>query len=199
MSARYIGPKRKIDIKFGNIFFKKKTFKKKYKPVRPRKNYKKKPSVFIFQLFEKQKVKFIYGILEKQFLKMFHDVYKKKGITGELLIQRCESRLDNVVYRLKIALTRPFARQLVAHKHITVNGKVINIPSYIIKPGDIISMKKKNKEFVKNLLSSKKDDLQDWLIWDKEKQNGIFQYIPKRSQIPEKIKENLIVELLHSK
>jgi len=141
-------------------------------------------------LLEKQKSKYTYGILERQFRKMFYKASKKKGIKGEILLQLCESRLDNIVYRLNLSHSRPEARQLVSHRHITVNGKIVNIPSFHLKPGDKISLKQKK------LGSLKQKKLgSDWLSWDNEKMIGIFKYIPKRKQIPEKINEKLIVEL----
>ncbi|MGX7591507.1 30S ribosomal protein S4 [Candidatus Karelsulcia muelleri] len=194
--ARYIGPKNKISRKFGCLIYgiKKKSFeKKKYPPGQhgPKKktrNFNK--SNYSIQLLEKQKIKSLYGILEKQFRKIFEKASKKKGITGEILLQLCESRLDNVVYRLNFAPSRPGARQLVTHRHILVNGKIVNIPSFTLKPGDIISVKDNLKisENYKLLKTSS-----NWLMLKKRK--GIFQAMPRREQIPENIKERLVVEL----
>ncbi|MGX7593470.1 30S ribosomal protein S4 [Candidatus Karelsulcia muelleri] len=191
--ARYIGPKNKISRKFGCLIYgiKKKSFEnKKYPPGQhgPKKkqiNFNK--SNYYIQLLEKQKIKYLYGILEKQFRKIFEKASKKKGITGEILLQLCESRLDNVVYRLNFAHTRPGARQLVTHRHILVNGKIVNIPSFTLKPGDIISVKEKLKINYKLIKTN-----YNWLMLKKMK--GIFQYIPRRAQIPEKINERLVVE-----
>ncbi|WP_259146544.1 30S ribosomal protein S4 [Candidatus Karelsulcia muelleri] len=191
--ARYIGPKTKISRKFGELIYGKtnKSFeKKKYPPGQHAnansRNIKK--TFYSTQLLEKQKSKYTYGILERQFRKMFYKASKKKGIKGEILLQLCESRLDNIVYRLNLSHSRPEARQLVSHRHITVNGKIVNIPSFNLKPGDKISLKGSLKQ-----LGSLKGS--DWLSWDNEKMIGIFKYIPKRKQIPEKINEKLIVEL----
>ncbi|MGX7592901.1 30S ribosomal protein S4 [Candidatus Karelsulcia muelleri] len=194
--ARYIGPKNKISRKFGCLIYgiKKKSFeKKKYKPGQhgpknKKRNFNK--SNYYIQLLEKQKIKYLYGILEKQFRKIFEKASKKKGITGEILLQLCESRLDNVVYRLNFAPTRPGARQLVTHRHILVNGKIVNIPSFTLKPGDIISVKE-NLKISENSKLLKK--ISNWLMLKKSK--GIFQYIPRREQIPENINERLVVEL----
>lgn len=197
--ARYIGPKRKIERRFGEpIFSGKNIDRKKYPPgqhgVAMR---RKKRSEYAIQLAEKQHAKYTYGILERQFLKMFREVSRKKGVTGELLLQLCESRLDNVVFRLKLATSRAGARQLVTHRHVTVNGKIINIPSYILQPLDIIGIKEKSKnnKTIQNALNENIDIVVDWLIWDSNKMEGTFRAIPNRKQIPEKIKEQLIVEL----
>ncbi|MGX7591218.1 30S ribosomal protein S4 [Candidatus Karelsulcia muelleri] len=193
--GRYIGPKNKISRKFGCLIYgiKKKSFeKKKYPPGQhgPKKqkiNFNK--SNYYIQLLEKQKIKYLYGILEKQFRKIFEKASKKKGITGEILLQLCESRLDNVVYRLNFAPTRPGARQLVTHRHILVNGKIVNIPSFTLKPGDIISLKE-NFKISENYKLLK--TISNWLMLKKRK--GIFKSIPRREQIPEKINERLVVE-----
>lgn len=186
--ARYIGPKTKIYRKFGELIYGKtnKSFEKKKNP--PGKHARKK-TFYSTQLLEKQKIKYTYGILERQFLKMFYKASKKKGIKGEILLQLCESRLDNIVYRLNLSHSRPEARQLVSHRHITVNGKIVNIPSFNLKPGDKISLKEKHKANKLLGLGS------DWLSWDNEKMIGIFKYIPKRKQITDNINEKLIVEL----
>ncbi|WGH27031.1 MAG: 30S ribosomal protein S4 [Candidatus Bostrichicola ureolyticus] len=200
--AKYLGPKGKIERRFGEPIFGTKILKRrKYQHVHShRKKSKKskkskKRSEYAIQLFEKQKAKYTYGILERQFLNLFKKASKKKGITGELLLQMCESRLDNIVYRLNIARSRSEARQIVSHRHITVNNKIINIPSYLLKPGDIIGINKyKNHNVIKQHLNKIKL-LIDWLTWNDEQMIGTFKTIPNRSQIPENIKENLIVEL----
>lgn len=197
--ARYIGPKRKIERRFGEPIFSGKSIdRKKYPPGQHGVSMRrKKKSEYAIQLAEKQNAKYTYGILERQFVKMFREVSRKKGVTGELLLQLCESRLDNVVFRLKLANSRPGARQLVTHRHITVNGKIINIPSYILHPLDVISIKKQsiNHQMIQKSLKDRIANLVDWLAWDSNKMEGIFREIPNRSQIPEKIKEQLIVEL----
>jgi len=190
--ARYIGPKTKISRKFGELIYgnTNKSFeKKKYPPGKHANSRKIKKTFYSTQLLEKQKIKYTYGILERQFIRMFYTASKKKGIKGEILLQLCESRLDNIVYRLKLSHSRPEARQLVSHRNITVNGKIVNIPSFNLKPGDKISLKEKHKANKKLGLCS------DWLSWDNDKMIGIFKYIPKRKQITENINEKLIVEL----
>jgi small subunit ribosomal protein S4 len=197
--ARYLGPQTKIARKFGEpIFGADKAFeKKKYPPGQHGQNKKrKKTSEYGTQLLEKQKAKYTYGLLERQFLNTFKKAVKKKGITGELLLQLLESRLDNVVYRLGIAPSRRAARQLVGHRHIIVNDQVINIPSYMVKPGDIIGVREKSKslEAITESLHSKSSPY-SWLEWDQEKMKGKFLTYPEREAIPENIKEQLIVEL----
>ncbi|XME00236.1 MAG: 30S ribosomal protein S4 [Candidatus Karelsulcia muelleri] len=195
--AKYIGPKNKIARKFElgeSIYENKKTFEYPRKII---KKLNKKKSFYFIQLLEKQKVKYTYGILEKQFRKMFEKASKKKGRKGEILLQLCESRLDNIVYRLKLSHNRPEARQLVSHRHITVNGKIVNIPSYNLKPGDKISLIEKYKKQKAILLEKKRlvGKVTTWLSWDNENFIGILKSIPRREQIPEIINENLIVEL----
>lgn len=197
--ARYLGPQTKIARKFGEpIFGADKAFeKKKYPPGQHGQTKKrKKTSEYGTQLLEKQKAKYTYGLLERQFLNTFKKAVKKKGVTGELLLQLLESRLDNVVYRLGIAPTRRAARQVVGHRHITVNGSVINIPSYSVKPGDIIGVREKSKsiEIITEALHSR-SGAYSWLEWDSDKLNGKFLNYPEREAIPENIKEQLIVEL----
>lgn len=196
--ARYIGPKTKIARKFGQaIFGDDKSFeKRKYPPGQHGPNRRRgKKSEYAIQLAEKQKAKYTYGILEKQFSNMFKTAARSKGITGEVLLQLCESRLDNVVYRLGISPTRAGARQLVSHKHITVNGEIVNIPSYQLKSGDVVSVREKSKS-----LSIIEESLQnrneyEWLNWNPDTKSGTFHVVPERIQIPEDIKEQLIVEL----
>lgn len=197
--ARYIGPKTKMARKFKDpIFGPDKSFERKNYPPGQHGNSKRrrKQSEYGIQLQEKQKAKYTYGILERQFRNVFHRASKKKGITGEILLQLIEARLDNVVYRLGIAPTRSGARQLVSHRHITVNGKIVSIPSYNLKEGDIIGVREKSKslEAITNSLASRSNQY-SWLEWDDEKLLGKFVNYPQREDIPENIKEQLIVEL----
>ena len=197
--ARYIGPKSKIARRFRDPIFgpDKALEKKNYPPgqhgVSKRRG---KQSEYAIQLLEKQKAKYTYGILERQFAKIFDKASRTKGITGELLLQLIESRLDNVVYRLGIAPSRSGARQLVSHAHITVNGKVVNIPSYTLKPGDTVAVREKSKsmEAITNSLASRAK-VYTWLDWDNNSMSGKFIAVPARELIPENIKEQLIVEL----
>jgi len=197
--ARYTGPKTKIARKFGDpIFGPDRSFEKKnYPPGQHGNNRRRgKKSEYATQLAEKQKAKYTYGILERQFAKMFGEASRAKGITGEVLLQLCESRLDNVVYRLGIAPTRRGARQLVGHRHITVNGEMVNIPSYHVKEGDVVAVREKSKSMVviTDALASRKDAY-EWLEGNESTQSGKFLSTPLRAQIPENIKEQLIVEL----
>ena len=145
---------------------------------------------------EKQKAKFLYGILEKQFKNLFEKANRSKGITGEVLLQLCESRLDNIVFRMGLSKSRSGARQLVSHEHIIVNGKVCNIPSRLIKPGEIVGVREKSKSLsVIEESISLNDSVYEWITWDNAKMEGVFNSIPNREQIPENIKEQLIVEL----
>ena len=199
--ARYTGPKTKIARKFGEpIFGPDKAFEKKNYPPGQHgvnKRRRRKESEYGIQLKEKQKVKYTYGVLEKQFSNLFKKASRSKGITGEVLLQLLESRLDNVVYRLGIAPTRDGARQFVSHRHITVNGKVLNIPSYIVKAGDTVGVREKSKslEAINESLGSARYTSSAWLEWDDEKMLGKFLNIPSREEIPENIQEQLIVEL----
>ncbi|MCT4636910.1 MAG: 30S ribosomal protein S4 [Bacteroidales bacterium] len=198
--ARYIGPKSKIARKFGDpIYGSDKAFEKKNYPPGQHGASKKrrKVSEYGVQLLEKQKAKYTYGVLEKQFRTMFKKASSSKGITGEVLIQMLECRLDNVVYRLGVAPTRAAARQFVTHKHITVNGNVVNVPSYTVKAGDIIGVREKSKslEAITDSLSTSRHTSSSWLEWDKDTMTGKFLNVPERSEIPENIKEQLIVEL----
>ncbi|MBS1571500.1 MAG: 30S ribosomal protein S4 [Bacteroidetes bacterium] len=198
--ARYIGPKTKIARKFGvAIFGDDKYFeKRKNQPPGqhgPNKRRGAKKSEYANQLNEKQKAKYTYGILEKQFANLYVKAQRAKGVTGEVLLQLCESRLDNVVYRIGFGKTRAAARQLVSHRHITVNGELVNIPSYQLKAGDVVAVREKSKslEVVTNALGTKSN--YEWLQYNDEKQSATFIAAPERIQIPEDIKENLIVEL----
>ena len=197
--ARYLGPTTKIARKFGEpIFGADRAFEKKNYPPGQHGQMKKrrKKSEYGVQLLEKQKAKYTYGLLEKQFSNTFKKAVRKKGITGEILLQLLESRLDNVVYRLGIAPTRRAARQLVGHRHITVNDKVVNIPSYSLRPGDIVGVREKSKslETILDSLASRSSGY-SWLEWDDELKKGKFMNMPDREEIPETIKEQLIVEL----
>lgn len=197
--ARYTGPKTKIARKFKDpIYGPDKSYDKKNYPPGQHGNSRRrrKQSEYGIQLQEKQKAKYTYGVLEKQFRNLFVKASRKKGITGEILLQLIEARLDNVVFRLGIAPSRPAARQLVSHRHITVNGELVSIPSYAIKPGDVISVREKSRslEAVTDSLASRGGGF-SWLEWEEEGMNGKFLNYPKRDEIPENIKEQLIVEL----
>jgi len=197
--ARYTGPKTKIARKFGEaIFGEDKNFEKRNYPPGQHGNAKRrgKKSEYAVQLMEKQKAKYTYGILERQFSNLFKKASRSKGITGEVLLQLCESRLDNVVYRLGIANSRRGARQLVSHRHITVNGEIVNIPSYTLREGDVVGVREKSKSLqaIENALASN-SSVYEWLTWNADKKEGAFVKVPERLQIPENIKEQLIVEL----
>ncbi|HUH47596.1 MAG TPA: 30S ribosomal protein S4 [Arenibacter sp.] len=197
--ARYTGPKTKIARKFGEaIFGDDKSFEKRnYPPGQHGNNRRRgKKSEYAIQLMEKQKAKYTYGILERQFRNIFAKANSSGGVTGEVLLQLCESRLDNVVYRMGISPSRSGARQLVSHRHITVNGKLVNIPSYILQPGDVVAVREKSKslKIVVDALSAN-SSVYEWLTWNSEKLEGNFVAVPERMQIPENIKEQLIVEL----
>ncbi len=198
--AKYTGPKTKIARKFGEPI---------YGPdkVLERKNYppgqhgidarRKKVSEYGLQLKEKQKAKYTYGVLEKQFSNLFKKAARSKGITGEVLLQMLECRLDNVVFRLGMAPTRAAARQLVSHRHVIVNGEICNIPSRQISAGDIVGVREKSKslEVVTKSLETGRHNLYNWFEWDKDSLSGKMLNVPEREDIPENIKEQLIVEL----
>jgi small subunit ribosomal protein S4 len=197
--ARYTGPKTKIARKFGEpIFGPDKVLERKNFPpgMHGVNKRRRKQSEYGIQLKEKQKAKYTYGVLERQFLNLFKKASRSKGVTGEVLLQLLESRLDNVVYRLGISPSRSGARQLVSHRHITVNGSVVNIPSSLLKPGDLVGVREKSKslEAITNSLSVGRAR-GSWLEWDDAQMNGKFMNIPERGDIPENIKEQLIVEL----
>ena len=197
--ARYTGPKTKIARKFGEaIFGEDRSFEKRNYPPGQHGSGKRrgKKSEYAIQLMEKQKAKYTYGILERQFSNLFKKASRSKGITGEVLLQLCESRLDNVVFRLGIANSRRAARQLVSHRHITVNGDIVNIPSYSLKEGDVVAVREKSKSLqaIENSLASR-STVYEWLTWNSDKKEGTFTKAPERLQIPENIKEQLIVEL----
>lgn len=197
--ARYRGPKSKIARKFGEaIFGDDKSFEKKnYPPGHHGNNRRRgKKSEYAIQLMEKQKAKYTYGILEKQFRNLFAEANKSKGVTGEVLLQLCESRLDNVVYRMGMSPSRRGARQLVSHRHVTVNGNLVNIPSYKLKPGDVVGVREKSKsvQAISSALEAN-SSVYEWISWNSDKLEGTFVAVPERIQIPENIKEQLIVEL----
>ncbi|KUG06496.1 30S ribosomal protein S4 [Solirubrum puertoriconensis] len=197
--ARYTGPKTKVARRFGEAIFgpSKALTKKAYPPGQHGRGRRKKQSEYAVQLMEKQKVKYLYGVLEKQFANLFDKAAGKPGITGENLLAYLEQRLDNVVYRLGIAPTRRAARQLVSHKHITVDGEVVNIASYHVKPGSIVAVREKSKslEAIVNSLAVRNARQFGWLEWDAKEFAGKVISTPQRDQIPEKIEEQLIVEL----
>jgi small subunit ribosomal protein S4 len=197
--ARYTGPKSKISRKFGEAILgpSKALAKKNYPPGQHGKGRRSKKSEYALQLLEKQKMKYTYGILERQFENLFHKAAVKDGITGENLIKFCEARLDNTVYRLGIAPTRRAARQLVIHKHIIVDGDVVNVPSYSLKGGQVIGVREKSKslETISASLSGKMQGRFNWLEWDSASLSGKFIGYPERDQIPENFNEQAIVEL----
>ncbi len=199
--ARYRGPKAKKARAFGEpIFGFSKAFeKKKYKPgMHGNSRRRRQKSDYALQLMEKQKAKYTYGVLERQFANLFEKASHKKGVTGEVLLQFLEARLDNTIFRLGIAPTRRAARQLVSHKHITVNGVITNIPSAHLRPGDLVAVKGKSRKLqtVKESVEGKSDVRKfGWLEFNPEKMQGVFLNYPEREQIPEKINEQLIVEL----
>jgi small subunit ribosomal protein S4 len=196
--ARYTGPKAKISRRFGEAIegHSKALQKKNYPPGMHGRGRRKKQSEYAVQLAEKQKAKYIYGVLERQFAKMFDLASRKSGITGENLLQLLEARLDNTVYRLGISPTRRGARQLVSHKHILVNGELVNIPSYHLKAGDKVAVREKSKsvEAINSSLANS-SHLYEWITWNNDTMEGTFVSVPARLQIPENIKEQLIVEL----
>ncbi|HIE45398.1 MAG TPA: 30S ribosomal protein S4 [Flavobacteriaceae bacterium] len=197
--ARYTGPKTKIARKFGEaIFGDDKNFEKRnYPPGQHGNNRRRgKKSEYAMQLQEKQKAKYTYGILERQFRNLFKKASSASGITGEILLQLCESRLDNVVFRMGLAASRNGARQLVSHRHITVNGEIVNIPSYSLKEGDVISVREKSKSLVVIEESlTKNSSVYEWITFNADTLTGTFVKVPERIQIPENINEQFIVEL----
>lgn len=197
--ARYTGPTTKIARKFGEaIYGEDKAFNKRNYPPGQHGIAKKraKRSEYAVQLMEKQKAKYTYGILEKQFRNLYEKASASSGVTGEILLQLCEARLDNVVYRMGIAPSRRAARQLVSHRHITVNGDVVNVSSYHLKPGDKVAVREKSKslEAINNSILSN-STVYEWMTFNKDTKEGTFVTVPQRIQIPENIKEQLIVEL----
>ena len=197
--ARYIGPKSRIARKFGEAIFgpDKVLSKKNYPPGQHGQSRRKKTSEYGIQLREKQKAKYTYGVLEKQFRNLYEKAQSNPGVTGVILLQLLESRLDNIVYRLGFAPTRAGARQLVSHKHITVDGKVVNIASYQVRPGQVIAVREKDKsmEVIAESLNGFNHTKYPWIEWNAASMSGTYLYIPEREDIPENIKEQLIVEL----
>jgi len=198
--ARYTGPRSRIARKFGEPIFGPDKYldRKNFPPGQHGQSKKrKKTSEYGVQLREKQKVKYTYGLLERQFRNFFEKANAASGITGLVLLQMLESRLDNVVYRLGVAPSRPAARQLVSHRHITVNGNVVNIPSFILRPGDIIGVREKSKslEIIVETIGANRRSKLAWLEWDDTQMAGKYMSVPERSEIPENFKEQLIVEL----
>lgn len=198
--ARYRGPRTKIARKFSDpIFGTDKSFEKKNYPpgMHGNNRRRRKASEYGIQLKEKQKAKYTYGVLEKQFRNMFQKAQRSGGVTGEVLLQLLESRLDNVVYRLGLSNTRAGARQLVTHRHITVNGEIVNIPSYTLKPGETVGVRERSKslEIITDALATARYGSSSWLEFDEASMTGKFLNRPEREEIPENIKEQLIVEL----
>lgn len=197
--ARYTGPRTKIARKFGEAIFgpDKVLTKKNYPPGQHGINKRRKTSEYGVQLREKQKAKYTYGVLERQFRNLFEKASRTKGVKGEVLLQLLEARLDNVVFRLGIAPTRAAARQLVLHRHIVVDGKVVNIPSYSVKPGQVVGVREKAKslEVIADALAGFNHSKYPWLEWDESLKSGKLLHLPERTDIPENIKEQLIVEL----
>jgi small subunit ribosomal protein S4 len=197
--ARYTGPKTKIARKFGEaIFGEDKSFEKRNYPPGQHGNARRrgKKSEYAIQLMEKQKAKYTYGILERQFRNLFKSARAAQGITGEVLLQLCESRLDNVVFRMGISPSRSGGRQLVSHRHITVNGELVNIPSYQLKAGDVVAVREKSKslEAIERSLSNS-NHVYEWITWNDDTKQGTYVSVPARIQIPENINEQFIVEL----
>ncbi len=197
--ARYTGPKSRIDRRFGEAIIgsEKVLSKRNFPPGQHGNNRRRKTSEYGVMLAEKQKAKYTYGVLEKQFRNMFEKAARTSGITGEILLQNLESRLDNVVYRLGIAPSRAAARQLVNHKHIVVDGAVVSIPSYSVKGGQVIGVREKSKslEVIAAALAGFNHSKYPWIEWDESQKAGKFLHKPERADIPENIKEQLIVEL----
>ena len=197
--ARYTGPKSRIARRFGEPIFgpDKALDRRNYAPGQHGVNRRRKNSEYGTQLAEKQKAKYTYGVIDRQFRLLFAKASRKKGITGEILLQLLESRLDNIVYRLGIAPTRAAARQMVSHRHICVDGKVVNIPSYDVKPGQVVSVREKAKslEVIATALEGFNHGKYNWLEWDEAQKAGKYLNVPAREEIPENIKEQLIVEL----
>ncbi|GAD04984.1 30S ribosomal protein S4 [Porphyromonas crevioricanis] len=197
--ARYTGPKSKIARKFGAPIFgpDQVLSKKNYPPGQHGNNRRRKTSEYGLQLREKQKAKYTYGVLERQFRNMFKKAQRSKGVTGEVLLQLLEQRLDNVVYRLGIAPTRAAARQLVTHRHVILDGRVMNIPSHFVQPGQVVGVREKSKslEVVVDALAGFNHSKYPWLEWDESSKSGKMLHIPERADIPEEIREQLIVEL----
>ena len=198
--ARYTGPRAKVARRFSDPIFgpSKAVSKKAYPPGQHGRGRRRKASEYAVQLMEKQKAKYTYGVLERQFANLFHRASRKEGITGTVLLQLLEARLDNAVFRLGISPSRRGARQLVSHKHITVNGQIVNIPSFTLKPGDKVGVREKSKslEAVVDSLAGRAAKKFSWMEWNSDSMEGIFVNVPPREEIPENIQEQLIVELV---
>ena len=195
--AVYRGPREKVERRFNDpIFGRGKALQKKHYPPGQHGRMRRKKSAYAAQLMEKQKAKYTYGLLERQFANLFHKAVRKKGVTGEILLQLLETRLDNTIYRLGITPTRRAARQLVLHRHITVNDEVVNIPSYTLKLGDLVGVREKSKslEVIKESIAAPHNRY-TWLEWDDAQKKGKLTVLPPREEIPEKINEQSIVEL----
>jgi small subunit ribosomal protein S4 len=197
--AKYFGPKSRIARKFGEPIFgpDKVLSKKNYPPGQHGNNRRKKTSEYGIQLREKQKAKYTYGVLEKQFRNMYEKAHSKPGVTGVLLLQMLEARLDNIVFRMGLSPTRAGARQLVSHKHITVDGKVVNIASYHVRPGQVVAVREKNKsmQVISESLNGFNHSKYPWIEWNESAMSATLIHLPERQDIPENIKEQLIVEL----
>ncbi len=197
--ARYRGPKAKISRKFSEPIFgpSKALQKKNYPPGHHGRSRRRKQSEYAIQLQEKQKAKYLYGVLERQFAKMFDKASRKSGVTGEILLQLLESRLDNVVFRMGIAPTRRAARQLVLHKHIVVNDEVVSVPSFNVRVGDLVGVREKSKSLsvIVDSLAGRGNKKYPWIEWDGNEMVGKYVSLPQRDEIPENIQEQLIVEL----
>ena len=196
--ARYIGPKTRISRRFGeDIFGSGKVLKRNFPPGQHGNNRRRKQTEYGLMLAEKQKAKYTYGVLERQFRNMFEKASAKDGVTGEVLLQLLETRLDNMVYRLGMAPTRAAARQLVSHRHITVDGQVVNIPSYTVKTGQFVAVREKSKslEVINDALAGFNHSKYPWIEWDQNLMGGKLLHLPERADIPENIKEQKIVEL----
>ena len=196
--ARYIGPKTRISRRFGeDIFGSGKVLKRNFPPGQHGNNRRRKQTEYGLMLAEKQKAKYTYGVLERQFRNMFEKASAKDGVTGEVLLQLLETRLDNMVYRLGMAPTRAAARQLVSHRHITVDGQVVNIPSYTVKTGQFVAVREKSKslEVINDALAGFNHSKYPWIEWDQNLMGGKLLHMPERADIPENIKEQKIVEL----
>ena len=197
--AKYIGPKSKIARRFGEPIFgaDKVLSKRNFPPGQHGNNRRRKMSEYGVMLAEKQKAKYTYGVLERQFRNLFEKAAKASGITGEVLLQLLESRLDNIVFRMGLAPTRAAARPLVGHKHIVVDGQVVNIASYSVKPGQVVGVREKAKslEVIENALAGFNHSKYPWIEWDNATKSGKFLHIPERADIPENVKEQLIIEL----
>lgn len=195
--ARYTGPKARINRKFGEQIFGNAKTKKNYPPGQHGNNRRRKTSEYGIQLREKQKAKYTYGVLERQFRNLYERASRMPGVRGEVLLQLLEQRLDNIVFRLGLAPTRAAARQLVNHRHIVVDGRVMDIPSYIVQPGQVVGIRERSKsvEVITSAVQTLSHNQYPWLSWDDASLSGTLLHIPERADIPENITEQAIVEL----